>query len=127
MSDRLVRSGASFSVLAMVCGLFACGSSPDEEYANRMAAENTSHYDIVGQTCNAEILTHQLPAPTLEPGDLVAFLNTGAYGEPNAANFNALPRPGMVVVNGEQAALVRRAETVDDVFARDEIPGWLSG
>lgn len=95
--------------------------------ANRMAAENTALYDIVGQTCNAEILTHQLPAPTLEPGDLVAFLNTGAYGEPNAANFNALPRPGMVVVNGEQAALVRRAETVDDVFARDEMPAWLSG
>jgi diaminopimelate decarboxylase len=94
--------------------------------ANRMAAENVALYDIVGQTCNAEILTHQLPAPSLEPGDLVAFLNTGAYGEPNAANFNALPRPGMVLVNGMQAAMVRRAETVDDVFARDELPEWLS-
>lgn len=94
--------------------------------ANRMAAESAALYDIVGQTCNAEILTHRLPAPLLEPGDLVAFLNTGAYGEPNAANFNALPRPGMVLVNGDQAALVRRAETVDDVFARDEMPGWLS-
>lgn len=94
--------------------------------ANRMGAENTTLYDIVGQTCNAEILTHRLPAPSLERGDVVAFLNTGAYGEPNAANFNALPRPGMVLVNGKQAALVRRAETVDDVFARDAIPEWLS-
>ena len=92
-----------------------------------MAAENVALYDIVGQTCNAEILTHQLPAPLLEASDLVAFLNTGAYGEPNAANFNALPRPGMVLVNGDQSALVRRAETVDDVFARDVMPGWLSG
>ena len=95
--------------------------------ANRMAAENAALYDIVGQTCNAEILTHRLPAPLLEAGDLVAFLNTGAYGEPNAANFNALPRPGMALVNGEQAALIRRPETVEDVFARDELPGWLSG
>lgn len=94
--------------------------------ANRMTAENVALYDIVGQTCNAEILTHQLPAPMLEQNDLVAFLNAGAYGEPNAANFNALPRPGMALVNGDQAALVRRAENVDDVFARDAMPSWLS-
>jgi diaminopimelate decarboxylase len=94
--------------------------------ANKMAAENAALYDIVGQTCNAEILTHQLPAPLLERGDVVAFLNTGAYGEPNAANFNALPRPGMVLVNGDRAELIRRAETVDDVFARDAVPDWLS-
>lgn len=94
--------------------------------ANKMAAENAALYDIVGQTCNAEILTHQLPAPSLVRGDVIAFLNTGAYGEPNAANFNALPRPGTLLVNGENAAVVRRAETVDDVFARDAMPGWLS-
>lgn len=94
--------------------------------ANKMRAPNDALYDIVGQTCNAEILTHQLPAPLLEHGDLVAFLNTGAYAEPNAANFNALPRPGMVLVNGDSADLIRRAETVDDVFARDSIPARLS-
>lgn len=94
--------------------------------ANKMRTPNAAIYDIVGQTCNAEILTHQLPAPLLERGDLVAFLNTGAYAEPNAANFNALPRPGMVLVNGDSAELIRRAETVDDVFARDLVPARLS-
>ena len=95
--------------------------------ANKMGALNENLYDIVGQTCNAEILTHQLPAPNLERGDLVAFLNTGAYAEPNAANFNALPRPGMVLIKGKQAELIRRAETVNDVFARDIVPERLSG
>lgn len=95
--------------------------------ANKMALPNESFYDIVGQTCNAEILTHRMPAPELERGDVVAFLNTGAYSEPNAANFNALPRPGMVLVNGDSAELIRRAETVDDVFARDVVPERLSG
>ena len=94
--------------------------------ANKMSVDNASLYDIVGQTCNAEILTHRLPAPKLERGDLVAFLNTGAYGESNAANFNALPRPGIVLVNGNHAELIRRAETVDDVFARDVVPARLS-
>lgn len=94
--------------------------------ANRMSSDNAGLYDIVGQTCNAEILVHRLPAPALERGDVVALLNTGAYGEPNAANFNALPRPGMVLVTGDQATLIRRAETVDDVFARDVVPTHLS-
>jgi len=95
--------------------------------ANKMLAQNDALYDIVGQTCNAEILTHQLPAPRLESGDLVAFLNTGAYAEPNAANFNALPRPGIILVSGKDADLIRRAETVDDVFARDVVPKRFLG
>lgn len=95
--------------------------------ANRMREENAMVYDIVGQTCNAEILVHRGPAPELRRGDVVAFLNTGAYGEPNAANFNALPRPGVVLVNGDSAELVRRPETVDDVFSRDLVPERLSG
>ncbi len=95
--------------------------------ANKMASDNEGLYDIVGQTCNAEILVHQLPAPRIERNDIVAFLNTGAYAEPSAANFNALPRPGMVLVNGDTAELIRRAETVEDVFARDVIPAHLSG
>lgn len=95
--------------------------------ANKMTSANEALYDIVGQTCNAEILVHQLPAPQLACNDVVAFLNTGAYAEACAANFNALPRPGMVLVNGGSAELIRRAETVDDVFARDLIPQHLSG
>ena len=31
--------------------------------ANRMSSDNAGLYDIVGQTCNAEILVHRLPAP----------------------------------------------------------------
>jgi hypothetical protein len=42
-----------------------------------------------------------------------------------AANFNALPRPGTVLVCGDQAELIKRHETVDEVFARDIIPARL--
>jgi len=38
-----------------------------------------------------------------------------------AANFNALPRPGSVLLDQGSARLVKRHETVDDVFARDII------
>ena len=46
---------------------------------------------------------------------------TGAYLEPMAANFNALPRPGSVMIDEGKARLIKRHETVDDVFARDII------
>ncbi len=82
--------------------------------------------DMVGQTCNAELLFNQIKAPQLEEGDVVALLNTGSYIEPMAANFNALPRPGTILVCGDQAELVKRHETVDEVFSRDIIPERLA-
>lgn len=81
---------------------------------------------MVGQTCNAELLFNQVKTPQLEEGDVVALLNTGSYIEPMAANFNALPRPGTVLVCGDQAELVKRHETVDEVFSRDIIPDRLA-
>lgn len=91
-------------------------------YANKADSPATEKADIVGQTCNAELLFPQVNAPALQINDVVALLNTGAYIEPMAANFNALPRPGTVLVCGEKADVIKRHETVDEVFARDEIP-----
>jgi len=42
-----------------------------------------------------------------------------------ACNFNALPRPGMVLVQGDQAEWIKRPETVADVFMRDLVPARL--
>lgn len=57
--------------------------------------------------------------------DLFALLDTGAYQEVSASNVNAVPRPAAVLVTGERAAVVRRAETRDEVFRRDELPEHL--
>ena len=69
----------------------------------------------------------QAPVPKLESDDIIAFLNTGSYIEPYTCNFNALPRPGMVLVSGDQANWVKRPETQDEVFARDVVPEHLQG
>ena len=78
--------------------------------------------DIVGITCNYECLAEQHPVPELETGDILTFLNTGSYIEPYTCNFNALPRPGMILVKGDEACWIKRPETQDEVFARDVIP-----
>jgi len=41
--------------------------------------------------------------------------------------FNALPRPGIVLVHGERAEWIKRPETVADVFVRDLVPHRLRG
>ena len=55
------------------------------------------------------------------------FLDTGAYQDAGASNFNALPRPGTALVRGADAEMIRRHETLDDVFARDRVPARLRG
>lgn len=94
----------------------------DVIFANKADHATEVVTDMVGQTCNAELLFNQVRTPVLEEGDVVALLNTGSYIEPMAANFNALPRPGTVLVCGDQAELIKRHETVDEVFSRDVIP-----
>ena len=81
--------------------------------------------DVVGMSCGFDVLAPQQQLPALEPGDVLAFLDTGAYQDACASNFNGLPRPATVLVHGGDAEVVKRAETVADVFARDTIPERL--
>jgi diaminopimelate decarboxylase len=95
--------------------------------ATRVDAEPTGPADVVGISCGFDLMVPQVPLPELDDGEILAFLDTGAYQDASAANFNALPRPATVLVHGAEAELVKRAETVDDVFARDVVPVRLEG
>ena len=76
-------------------------------------------------SCGFDVLAPQADLPQVAPGDMLAFLDTGAYQDACASNFNGLPRPATVLVRGDEAEVVKRAETVADVFARDVIPARL--
>lgn len=93
--------------------------------ANRADRPCTQTADVVGISCNPDVIVADAELPEVEPGDLIAFLDTGAYQDANASNFNALPRPATVLVNGADAEVIKRAETTADVFARDLIPARL--
>jgi diaminopimelate decarboxylase len=93
--------------------------------ATRMGEPAADPVDVVGCSCGFDVIAPQVRLPAVEPGDTLAFLDTGAYEDACAANFNALPRPAIVLVRGAEAEIVRRAETIEDVFARDVIPERL--
>lgn len=87
------------------------------------AAEWTA--DVVGKTCLVDRIIPGALVPPVEVGDTVAFVGTGAYDEALSSNFNALPRPATVLVSGQEAEVIRRAETIEDVFRRDIVPARL--
>lgn len=93
--------------------------------ASGMGAPTVEPVDVVGMSCGFDVLGRFVALPELVPGDVVAFLDTGAYQDAASSNFNALPRPASVLVCDDAAELVKRAETVDDVFRRDVIPERL--
>ncbi len=95
--------------------------------ASRADDPATGPADVVGISCGFDLMVPSVPLPELEDGEVLAFLDTGAYQDASAANFNALPRPATVLVRGSDAEIVKRAETVDDVFARDVVPARLTG
>ncbi|GGM46353.1 diaminopimelate decarboxylase family protein [Dactylosporangium sucinum] len=96
--------------------------------AGRVSAAPAAPVDLTGASCGFDIIAAGVPAPgDVAAGDLVALLNTGAYVETQTTNFNAFPRPATVLVSGDLAEVIRRAETPAEVFARDRIPARLTG
>jgi diaminopimelate decarboxylase len=94
--------------------------------ANRLDAPKAIKADVVGRSCYGDRLLGAVRVPEVKAGDILAFLDTGAYQEVSASNFNAMPRPAAVLVTGDRAAVIRRAENLEDVFRRDELPEHLA-
>jgi diaminopimelate decarboxylase len=62
-------------------------------------------------------LPRQGPPLALARGDLLAVRSSGAYGFTMSSNYNSRPRAAEVMVDGDQAHLVRRRETLADLWA----------
>ena len=92
--------------------------------ANKADREANEIVDIVGKSCGGEMLLLDSRVPLLEAGDLIALLDTGAYIESLSCNFNAMPRPGTLLISDDQAEWIREPESIEQVFSRDRVPVW---
>jgi diaminopimelate decarboxylase len=75
-------------------------------------------WDVVGPICeSSDVFARDRQLPDLQVDDLVAILDTGAYGAVMASNYNRrLLAPEVLVDNGHWA-VIRRRQTLDDVLA----------
>jgi diaminopimelate decarboxylase len=91
--------------------------------ANRMAAPATETVTIAGKHCESgDILIKEASLPQTEPGDILVVMGTGAYNYSMASNYNRLPRPAAVVVANQEAKLLLRRETYQDLIRQDCLP-----
>jgi diaminopimelate decarboxylase len=83
--------------------------------------------DVVGPICETgDFLALDREIDEVAPGELLALRTAGAYGFSMSSTYNQRPRPAEVMVDGAEASLARRRETLDDLVAA-EVGGALSG
>lgn len=78
--------------------------------------------DIVGPVCESgDFFAHDRQTPELRSGDLVALLDAGAYGMSLASHYNTRVHPAEVLVESGEVKLIRRRETLEDLFAAEMV------
>ncbi len=83
----------------------------------RRPAERT--YRLAGPICSpGDVLVGACPLPMLERGDVLAFMDSGAYFVPFATSFS-FPQPAIVLIDQGRETLLRRAEAFEDLIALD--------
>jgi diaminopimelate decarboxylase len=81
----------------------------------------TGVFDVVGPICETGDFLGKQRALTLHQGSLLAVRSSGAYGFTMASNYNSRPRVAELMVDGERVHLIRRRETVADLFATESL------
>ncbi|MFW6179884.1 MAG: diaminopimelate decarboxylase, partial [Desulfohalobiaceae bacterium] len=74
--------------------------------------------DVVGPICETgDFLAQDRSLPGIERGELLAVFSAGAYAFSMASQYNSRPRPAEVLVQGDQARLIRARESYQDLVA----------
>jgi diaminopimelate decarboxylase len=83
----------------------------------RQGGKHREVVDVVGPICETgDFFARERRLPVVEEDDLLAILDTGAYGMVLASNYNTRPRAAEVLVEGNSARLIRRRETMADLL-----------
>ncbi len=79
--------------------------------------------DIVGPICETgDRFAIDRAIPPVTRGDRLAIFTAGAYGMAMASHYNAMPLPAEVMVDGDQATVIRSRETYDDLVRAEQDP-----
>ncbi len=77
-------------------------------------------YTVVGYICETDTFGWDRKIAEVHEGDVLCFLNAGAYGIAMASNYNSRLRPAEVLVHKGKAHIIRSRETIEDI-TRNEI------
>lgn len=102
------------------------GAKYEGVIANRINEPKDNIVTVAGKCCESgDVLIKDLEVPKIQPGDILAVFNTGAYNYSMANNYNRNVRPGVVLINNGKSELIVRRETYEDLLNRENIPERL--
>ena len=96
------------------------GSKYTAVLANNASAEPVAPVTIAGKCCESgDLIQEHIVMPEIRVGDTLAVLATGAYNYSMSSNYNRIPRPPIVMVSGNEAKIIVKRETYDDLIKND--------
>jgi len=98
------------------------GAKYEALVANKVLEAGREVVTIAGKLCQSgDILVRDINLASVHPGDIIAIPVCGAYAIPMSSNYNAMPRPAIVMVKEGRGRLIRRRETYQDLMNLDLI------
>ena len=93
-----------------------------EAYMNIVEIDRTltrekTIYDVVGPVCETSDFLGKQRELSIAEGDYIAQCSAGAYGASMSSNYNSRPRTAEVLVDGDKSYLIRRRETLQELWA----------
>ncbi|OPJ65859.1 diaminopimelate decarboxylase [Clostridium chromiireducens] len=88
--------------------------------ANKVSEVSEETVTISGKCCESgDILLENVKLPQVESGDILAIMTTGAYGYSMSSNYNKIPKPSVVMVKDNEARLICKRESYEDLLKND--------
>lgn len=82
--------------------------------------EATKQYTIAGKACESgDVIIQSIELPQATSGDLLLVNGTGAYNYSMASNYNHIPIPAMIHIDGEKVYQTVKRQTFEDVIANN--------
>ncbi len=76
--------------------------------------------DIVGPVCESgDFFARERTVDRVEEGELLAILSAGAYASVMSNNYNGRLRPAEVMVDGDEARLIRKRDTFEQLVQNE--------
>ena len=97
-----------------------------EAYMNIIEIDRTlgrekAIYDVVGPVCETSDFLGKQRKLAIAEGDYIAQRSAGAYGASMSSNYNSRPRTAEVLVDRDKAHLIRRRESLSELWALESI------
>ena len=83
--------------------------------------EATQAWDLVGPICETGDFLGKDRELALKPDDLLAVMSAGAYGFSMSSNYNSRGRAAEIIIDGDQAYVVRERETLEDMLRGESL------